>query len=260
MANEKIRSWSKSEGKGRIVLGEVRFSYEHLTEPEKPFGNEPERKDANGNAIHNYSVVLLLPKADKASYEVLMGALKEAYETGVAENWHGAKPSMKAYKDGDGNTVETKANPVKDGDLKKGRDGNPDPNYAGCWYIKAHTSMPDGKKPIIFDLSRPRQNGKIAQIQDDADVQTEFYSGCYGLAQIALKPYPKPGSTMLKPGITAYLSSVAKYRDGEPFGGSGNDGSAYAGIEAPAPSYPADGGKKAEEGADPADDTDDLPF
>lgn len=167
----------------KVVTGKVRFSFVHIFEPEAPQdGGEPK-----------YSVTLLIPKSDTATFEKIKAAIAEAREKFCQRNGANALPAKPIHN-------------VYDGDGTR-KNGDPfGPECAGCYVINVKSK----KKPVIVDNFRN-------EITDPGEV----YSGCYGRAAIEFFGYNTAGSK----GISAGLLSVQKLSDGEPFGtvGSAND-------------------------------------
>lgn len=102
----------------KVITGEVRLSYEHITTPQK-----------NDSGDDVYSVSLLIPKTDTKTIEAIKAAIKVAAEEGKAK-FGGIIP--KGLK-----------NPLHDGDAEKDN-----PEYQGHMYINA-TSY---SKPAVIDL------------------------------------------------------------------------------------------------------------
>lgn len=170
----------------KITTGKVRFSYVTIWEP-KAQGDNDEPK---------YSVMLLIPKSDKATLAAIKAAMAEARDNFCARNGASALPA---------NPV----NPLHDGDGVKPNSGEPyGPECKGHYVMNVSSKL----KPKVFDNSQP----KPQEIIDPAEV----YSGCYGRASINFYGYSNR-----KKGIGAGLLGIQKLCDGEPFGtyGSADD-------------------------------------
>ena len=154
----------------KVVTGEVRLSYCHLFEP-FAFDNEEPK----------YSVMLIIPKSDKATMERIKRAQKAAIEMGVTTKWNGKKP-------------KSLYNTLKDGDEMDGEE------FANSWVLRASSKTAPG----VVD-------GALNPITDS----TEVYSGCYGRVSLNFFPYSAMGNN----GISAGLNNVQFIRDGEPLGG-----------------------------------------
>lgn len=167
----------------KIVTGKVRFSFCNIWEPKANQEGETPK----------YSITLLIPKSDTATYNKIMSAIKEARDNFCNKNGASALPA-------------TPINPLHDGDGTKPSTGEPyGPECKGCWVIAASSKQ----KPVIVDAFKN-------EVTDPAEV----YSGCYGRAAINFYGYSNK-----KKGIGAGLLSIQKLSDGEPFGtvGSADD-------------------------------------
>ncbi|MEG1245227.1 DUF2815 family protein [Gordonibacter sp.] len=158
----------------KVVTGEVRLSYVHLFEP-YAFNADQDAK---------YSVLILIPKSDKATMAKIKSAQAAAVELGMATKWGGKKPKNL------GNTL---------------RDGDDDPSFDGeefeghyCLRLASKTA------PGIID----RYRNKVID-------STEVYSGCYARVSLNFFPYSASGNN----GVSAGLNNVQILRDGEPLGG-----------------------------------------
>jgi hypothetical protein len=164
----------------RVVTGEVRFSFVNLLQPKVgPSGGEPK-----------FSVTILLPKSDVATYQRIMAAIEAAKQLGKSKAWNGVIPPMVAI-------------PIHDGDGVKPSDGMPfGEECKGHWVFSASTKQ--DQPPKLVDLNHnPIIN------------PTEVYSGMYGRIAVNFGPYSNSG----KKGIGCYISTnVQKTRDGEPLG------------------------------------------
>ena len=176
--------------KTKVMTSEVRLSYVHLVEP---YANP-----ATPGAEPKYSVTVLIPKTDTATYEDIKASMAAAYEQGVQDKWKGARPQLK-------NAL------IYDGDGMK-QDGTPyGPECKGCWVLSARTKT----KPQVVHISNP-----AVQL-----APTDIYSGMY--ARVSINFYPFSGQ---QKGVAAGLSNVFKTRDGEPLGGGASAESEWAGI------------------------------
>jgi hypothetical protein len=105
----------RNKGMGKVVTGEVRFSYANVWEP----------KSINGGD-EKYSVSILIPKSDKKTIAAINAAIEEAKEAGK-EKWNGKiPPNLKL--------------PLRDGDI----DREDDPVYAGHYFINANSNQQPG--------------------------------------------------------------------------------------------------------------------
>lgn len=159
----------------RVTTGVVRASFTRLFEPVL----------SKGDTTPKYSVTLLIPKTDKATYKALRAAEAEAAEIGKSKKFGGKIPSNLA-------TV------IRDGDTEA--DLELYPENAGHWYMAVRNT----RRPLVVD-----QN--LNEILD----ATEVYSGCYIKASVDAFPYNFEG----KKGISFSITAVQKVRDGESLGG-----------------------------------------
>lgn len=168
---------SHQNGSTKVVTGEVRLSYVHLFEKYTNIeGNEPK-----------YSVVLLVPKTDKATIAAIEDAQKAALETGKNSKFGGKIPA--GWK-----------NTFRDGDDPAEADLEKNPEYEGHMFINVSTD----RTPGIVDRD-------MSPIMDS----TEVYSGCYARVSINAFPFSAQGNK----GVSFGLQHVQKIRDGEPLGG-----------------------------------------
>lgn len=158
----------------KVVTGRVRLSYCHLFEPHASFEK----------AEPKFSVVILVPKSDKATIKKIQAAQQVALENGKHSKFNGSIP--KNWK-----------NTFRDGDVEADLDKNPE--YEGHYFM----SISNSQKPGIVDKN-------LQPILD----QTEVYSGCY--ARVSMNAYPF--NTQGNRGVSFGLSNVQKWADGEPLG------------------------------------------
>lgn len=158
----------------KVVTGEVRLSYCHLFEPYSSFEKQEPK----------YSVVILVPKTDKATIKAIQQAQQVALENGKATKFNGKIPPnwKNTFRDGDA-----------EGDLEK------NPEYEGHMFM----TISNLSKPGIVDTN-------VQPILD----QTEVYSGCY--ARVSMNAFPF--STQGNKGVSFGLNHVQKLRDGDPLG------------------------------------------
>ena len=99
---------------------------------------------------------------------------------------------------------------VHDGD----EDKPDDPDYASCIYINAGSKSAPGVKVL--------EGGVLMDALDEGD----FYSGCYGAADINFFPYNNNGAC----GISCGLNNVLKLKDGEKLAGGMSADEAFADL------------------------------
>lgn len=159
----------------KVVTGEVRLSYVHLFEKHRV----NEKSDAK------YSVMILIPKKDKATIEALRAAEAEAKEIGKTKKWGGKIPAgMKSI--------------IHDGD----ETADDYPERAGHW----HMNVSSPRKPGVVDSS-------LQPIMEESEV----YSGCYARVSVSAYPYKHEQGGK---GVSFGLNHVMKIRDGEALDGS----------------------------------------
>lgn len=162
----------------KVITGTVRLSYAHLFEPFS-FNDDQEPK---------YSVVLLIPKSDKATIKKIKAAQKAALEQGKSSKFGGKIPT-------------NWSNTLRDGDEEKDLEDNPE--FAGHYFMTVSART----RPGIVDRD-------VQPILDS----TEVYSGCYARASINAFPYSVSGNK----GVSFGLNHIQKIKDGEPLGGRSN--------------------------------------
>ena len=163
----------------KVRTGEVRLSYASLFEA----------RCAPGSNVPKYSVVLLIPKTDKATLKALKNAELAAIDQGKETKWRGKiPPNLKSI--------------IHDGDEEKDLDENPE--YAGHMYMSV--SANEKYPPLVIDRNKQ-------EIMNPAEV----YSGAYGIAILRAYPYSASGNN----GVSFGLNALQKTRDGERLGGTG---------------------------------------
>lgn len=175
----------------KVLTGEVRLSYVHLTEPyQGKQGGEPK-----------YQVTMLIPKTDTATKADIDSAISAAYEDGVKNKWKNARPQLKnaLIYDGDGNKT----------------DGTPfGAECKGHWVITASSSQQ--RKPQVVGIDNI--NAELAP--------TDIYSGMYARVTLNFFSYDSHGSK----GVGCGLGNVMKTRDGEALSGGASAASDFADI------------------------------
>ena len=180
----------------KVLTGEVRLSYVHLSQPY-----------ANPNQVNSepkYSVTLLIPKSDQATYNDIVKSRDAAYEAAVQNDWKGNRPQLRSLLiyDGDG---------VRQDGSKFG------PECAGHYVITASTK----RKPQVVDGSNI--NVELAP--------QDIYSGMYARVTLNFFAFNSNGNK----GIGCGLGNVLKTRDGEPLAGGATAAQDFEGISIPAP-------------------------
>lgn len=178
----------------KVLTGEVRLSYEHLT---RPYANAN-----NPGQEPRYSVTILIPKQDAATKNDIDKSMLAAYEKGVAENWKGARPQLR-------NAL------IYDGDGFRNDGSRFGPECAGHWVITAASK----RRPQVVHISN-----LSAELAPE-----DIYSGMYARVTINFYPFDVSGNR----GVGCGLGNVMKTRDGEPLSGGASAASDFAGLEQP---------------------------
>lgn len=166
----------------KVMLRNVRLSYEHLFTPSKFRDNQPAK----------YSATFIIPK-DHPDLPVLKKAMFEAGQEKFPSAFTGTawpRGFNCALKDADTDTNN-------EGLLLAERN----PEYAGCYVIKADSTS----RPVVMDRR------KAAVTEADGII----YSGCYVNASIAATSFTFESMTK---GVKCYLNGVQFVEDGERFG------------------------------------------
>jgi hypothetical protein len=142
---------------------------------------KPKLNDMNPAAPKmEYSVDLLFDK------NIDMSVFKNAASAAAKAKW-GANPP------------KTARSPIKDGDEKLDKKGNPAPGYGGCYYVTLKTT----RKPGVVDATT-----------QPIFEESEIYGGCYGRASFSTYAYDKGGNK----GVSFSLVNFQKVKEGESFG------------------------------------------
>lgn len=175
----------------KVLTGEVRLSYAHLSEP---YAN-PQQP----NAKAKYSVTLLIPKIDFATKADIDAAIQAAVQEATGKTWGGVRPPQIRI-------------PIHDGDGPR-QSGEPyGDECKGHWVMTANS------------LNKP-------QVVDQSNIQCELapqdiYSGMYARVTLRFFGYSNSGNR----GIGCGLGNVMKTRDGEPLSGGASAAADFAGI------------------------------
>lgn len=162
----------------KVITGEVRLSYARLITP-KP----------NDKGTDVWSVLLLIPKKDKATIAKLRKAAQAALDAGIANG--------KIKK---GTSLKNGWTTLKDGDERDDLDEAPE--YADHFYM---------------NVNAYRRPGVVDRHKDPITDERDIYSGCYARVSISAYPFNYENT---KRGVTFGLENVQKLREGEPLGGS----------------------------------------
>lgn len=141
----------------KVLTGEVRLSYVHLTEP---YANQ-------ANAEPKYSVTLLIPKTDTATKANIDASMRAAYEAAVLNNWKGARPQLRSAL-------------IYDGDGFRNDGGKFGPECAGHWVITASSK----RRPQVVEVSNI--NCELAP--------QDIYSGMYARVTVNFFAFDSNGN------------------------------------------------------------------
>lgn len=158
----------------QVTTGKVRLSYVHIFE-KYAFDSNPDKPQ--------YSLCLLIDKADKVTLGNISRAIEAAKIAGKSSKWTNKIPP-KLWS------------PLRDGDVEHPEDEN----FAGHYFVNAKSNQ----KPGIVD----RNLQPIIE-------QEEVYSGCYGRVSLTFFPFATSGNN----GVGVGLNNVQKLAEGERLGG-----------------------------------------
>lgn len=167
----------------KVLLRNVRLSYEHIFTPTKFDDNQEAAK---------YSATFIIPK-DHQGVATIKRALMEAGKEAFPSDF-GTTGWPKGYTCG-----------LKDADKDTDSNGEilaeKNPAYAGCYIIEANSV----RRPLAINRN------KAAVTEEDGII----YSGCYVNASLGIAGYTYG---KVKKGVKAYLNGVQFVADGERFG------------------------------------------
>ena len=162
-----------------VVLSTHRISYVHLKEPNAFEGKDP-----------RYNCTFIIPENHPDIHKIKQ-AVQFVFEQEKNGKLKGIKLTSPNFK-----------NPLRDGDEKP-----ENPEYAGCFFIKADSK----NQPLILDSDK----------QEMLDLD-DIYSGAYARAELKFVAFDN-----VSKGIKCFLNSVMKTRDGERLGGFTADPNAF---------------------------------
>ena len=143
---------------------------------------QPRKNEQSGKM--KYDCCIVVSKDDKQAVQLINEAIEGAKAL-YKEKFGAPKGRLKTV--------------VHDGD----EDRPDDPVFANTLYINASSERKPGVKML--------ESGMLVDCLDEED----FYSGCYGAADINLFPYNNAGNT----GISCNLDNLLKLEDGDRIGG-----------------------------------------
>jgi hypothetical protein len=163
----------------QVVTGEIRLSY----------ANVFEAKAMNEGETPKYGTMVLVPKKDKATVNLLTELQDKVINSATAKSKYGGKVPAKTLL----------KLPLRDGD-------------------EEYPDNPDFKGMLFFNASNSRRPRVIDVDKNDILDKDEVYSGCYG--RVIVTFYPFAGKAK---GVAASLDAFMKTKDGENLGGGGAD-------------------------------------
>ncbi len=175
----------------KVLTCEVRLSYVNLV--------QPRANSKDPNAEPKYSVTLLIPKTETATYQNIISSIEAAAQDAQSKLWNGVRPPVMPIPIHDGDGVRDNGTPFNE-------------ECHGCWVITANSK----NKP---------------QVVHQTDINTELlpqdiYSGMYARVTINFFGYNQMG----KRGIGCGLGNVMKTRDGDPLSGGASAAVDFAGV------------------------------
>lgn len=171
----------------------VRFSFVQVWEP----------KAMEDGGAPKFSVQVCIPKDNKVLTDAVRASIEKAKQLGITKNlYNKAMSENQAFR-----------TPLRDGDQEAAEKDDGSRDYLkGHWFFNASAAA--DRQPAIVD-----RFGAPIMRRDD------FYSGCYGVADINFYPF-KFG----KGGVAAGLNSIMKRDEGERLDGRLSTDQAFAGI------------------------------
>ena len=175
----------------KVLTGEVRLSYVHLTEP---YANSTQP-----NAKPKYSVTLLIPKTDVATKMDIEKSIEAAAQDAVSKQWGGFRPPQLESVLHDGDGVRKNGTPFGE-------------ECRGHWVMTASSEQ----KPQVVGM-----DNITCQLAPQ-----DIYSGMYARVTVRFFGYANSGHK----GVGCGLGNVLKTRDGEPLSGGASAASDFTGI------------------------------
>lgn len=149
------------------------------------------RVPKNGKGDPKYEATLVIPK-DHPDVQRIDDAISEVYEAEKNGKFKGLPITSKNFH-----------NPLRDGDEYLMENPDAPEQYADSFFVKCTSTS----QPKLFDSTG----------QDINDIDEEIYSGVFGRADITFWPFNNESK-----GITVFLNSIKKTRDGDKLAGGGH--------------------------------------
>ncbi|MBU2249360.1 MAG: DUF2815 family protein [Gammaproteobacteria bacterium] len=159
-----------------MITTNVRFSYLNAFEPKE-----------NPSGKLKYSVSILIPKSDEAGIKAIHAAINHAVQKGIDDNkfTKAQVPGLRL--------------PLRDGD-EEHEAGNRGPEYQGHFFMNASS---DSKPGVV---KAQKDSAPVPIFDPD-----EFFSGCYGRADVNFFPYNQAGNR----GVGVGLNNLMLVKEGE---------------------------------------------
>lgn len=178
-----------------IRIGKGKFSYLHMDRP----------SSFKENADKYYSFDFVFPKDDKATVAKVVEAEKKAVSNALADRRITKEPKA----------IPSFTRALLDGDKKLDSQGEPDPVYANCWYLKCREKQKfddkgnerPGPSVYVIDLGKAdqRPNPKLGDI---------IWSGMEGYCTVTISLTGDDSKAWLRP----WIESICKTGDGKRIG------------------------------------------
>ena len=172
-----------------MITSLVRFSYLNAFEAK-----------ANPSGDLKFSASILIPKKDKAGIKAIQDAINIAVQKGIDNNKF-TKAQISGLR-----------LPLRDGDIEF-EQGTRGAEYQDCFFLNSSST----NKPGVV---KAQTGGPPVPLFDPED----FYSGCYGRADINFFPYNQAGNR----GIGVGLNNLMMVKEGERLDGRQKAEDAFA--------------------------------
>jgi hypothetical protein len=209
-----------------IVTPEFRGSFLHIFKP-----RESKRED--GTVSQKYEVCALFPKQSANWYQDLPW-LVELLKEVIAKKWPGGQGLPPALTDP--NRIDNRAWPISDGDAPSST-GKFVEEHKGHWVVRMSSQN--------FNTNRNLLDGRNNSL--GTLTEATCFSGCYFQAKVHAYDWSHQQSGA---GIGISLNNLKFTREGESFGGGGQDAATAFGVE-PAMAGNADAAFNAPPATDP---------
>lgn len=184
------------------TTGEARLNFLQVTEPDYQwFGVGDDRRKSE---YKSYSARIIIPKSDEATHGALEHIVRQALLAARDEGKISLPLDPANFSD-----------PIKDGDTEP---YSKHEENLGSWVLTATSG--DRYAPGLYLLTESNTIAKDSE--RDPDI---WYDGIYGSARISARAWvDKKG----KVGVSLYLNSLLKLRDGDRLGGSSDPDKDFA--------------------------------